>query len=115
MTLEGIQASHKLKLVVLAAPKGKRGPAIEVTWNLATRDHAYLDYTPEQVAHFEAAVSRLPEAFAQVERAVESVGCANGFQIELDCLIESNISFKDWQDFELPVATPEAPSVIIPP
>lgn len=52
--------SHLFNLIVLAAPKGKRGPAIEVTWNLATRDYAYLDYIPERVAHFEAAVSRLP-------------------------------------------------------
>ena len=56
--------SHLFNLAVLAAPKGKRGSAIEVTWNLATRDYAYLDYIPEQVAHFEAVVSRLP-GFAQ--------------------------------------------------
>ena len=55
----GLQ-SHQFNLVVLAGPKGKRGPAIDVAWNLATGDNAYLDYIPEQVARFEAVVSGLP-------------------------------------------------------
>ena len=52
--------SHQFNLAVLAAPKGKRGPSIDVAWNLATGDYAYLDYIPDQVARFEAVVSNLP-------------------------------------------------------
>lgn len=52
--------SHKFNLVVLAAPKGKRGPSIDVTWDLARGDYAYLDTVPEQVFAFEELVSKLP-------------------------------------------------------
>jgi len=52
--------SHLFNLAVLAAPKGKRGPTIDVAWNLANGDCVYLDYIPEQVARFEGIVSRLP-------------------------------------------------------
>lgn len=52
--------SHQFNLAVLAAPKGKRGPSIDVAWHLATGDYAYLDYVPDQVARFEAVVSNLP-------------------------------------------------------
>ncbi|MFC2029840.1 YbjN domain-containing protein [Chloroflexota bacterium] len=52
--------SHKFNLAVPAAPKGKRGPNIEVDWGLATREFAYLDYIPEDVARFEAIVAGLP-------------------------------------------------------
>jgi hypothetical protein len=52
--------SHKFNLAVLAAPKGKRGPSIGVTWDLAKGEVAYLDYVPGAVADFEAAVRSLP-------------------------------------------------------
>jgi hypothetical protein len=52
--------SHQFNLAVLAAPKGKRGPSIDVAWDLATGDFAYLDYVPDQVARFEAVVTNLP-------------------------------------------------------
>ena len=52
--------SHKFNLIVLAPPKGKRGPSIDVTWNLARGDYAYLDTVPEQVFAFEELVSGLP-------------------------------------------------------
>ena len=57
--------SHNFNLAVLAAPKGKQGPSIDVTWNLATGQIAYLDYVPHAVAQFEATVSDLP-GFEQV-------------------------------------------------
>jgi hypothetical protein len=52
--------SHKFNLIVLAAPKGKRGPSIDVAWNMARGDYAYLDTIPEQVFAFEELVSGLP-------------------------------------------------------
>lgn len=52
--------SHKFNLAVLAAPKGKRGPSINIAWDLATRDYAYLDYVADEVAHFEDVVENLP-------------------------------------------------------
>jgi hypothetical protein len=58
---------------------------------------------------------RLPEAFAQVEQAVESVGCVEGFQIELDYLMENNISLDDWQNVELPATSPDDPIVLVIP
>lgn len=50
---------------MLAAPKGKRGPAIDLAWKLGTGDWAYLDYVPDQVAQFEAVALGLP-GFQQV-------------------------------------------------
>jgi len=52
--------SHNFNLAVLAAPKGKKGPSIDVAWDLATSAYPYLDYVPDEVARFEAAVSELP-------------------------------------------------------
>jgi len=58
--------THLFNLVVLAAPKAKRGASIDIAWNLATGDYAYLDYVAEEVARFEAVVSNLP-GFEQQE------------------------------------------------
>lgn len=58
---------------------------------------------------------RLPKAFSQVEQAVESVGCVQGFQIELDYLMDHNISLEDWQNIELPATTQEDPIVLLIP
>jgi hypothetical protein len=52
--------SHKFNLIVLAAAKGKRQPSIDVTWNLARGDYAYLGTIPKQVFAFEELVSTLP-------------------------------------------------------
>lgn len=54
------QQSHKFNLAVLAAQKGKRGACIDLTWDLARGDYAYLDSIPKQVEQFEATVSKLP-------------------------------------------------------
>ena len=53
-------AAHNFNLAVLAAPKGKRGPSIDIAWNTATSLYPYLDYVAEDVARFEEAVSALP-------------------------------------------------------
>lgn len=48
-------------LAVLAAPSGKRGARIQVTWGLADNGQAaYLDCIPTAVADFERLVSGLP-------------------------------------------------------
>jgi len=51
---------HTFNLAVLAAPKGKRGPTVDIAWGLAHGNHAYMDYAAEDVARFEAVVSHLP-------------------------------------------------------
>ena len=50
---------RNFNLIVLAAPKGKRGPTIQVTWGLAHGDYAYLDCIPDSVNRFETVVSVL--------------------------------------------------------
>jgi hypothetical protein len=55
---------HTFNLAVLAAPKGKRGPTIDIAWNLARGEFAYMDYAAKKVKQFEAVVSHLP-GFAQ--------------------------------------------------
>lgn len=60
---------------------------------------------------FSRLLPRLPEAFAQVEQAVESASCVNGFQIELGYLIEHGISFDEWRQIELPPFTQDDPIV----
>lgn len=84
---------HKFNLAVLAAPKGKRGPAIDVDWNLATRDHPYLDYVPEAVADFEATVSKLP-GFEQ-QGTITRLVIGEAFQSEhADTLLKSMLALK---------------------
>jgi hypothetical protein len=51
---------HAFNLAVLAAPKGKRGPTIDLAWELAHGPYAYMHYAVKEVAHFEAVVSHLP-------------------------------------------------------
>lgn len=63
----------------------------------------------------ERLLPRLPEAFTQVEQAVETVGCVDGYQIELDYLMEHNISLKDWQSLELPAPSQDDPIVLVIP
>ncbi len=64
---------------------------------------------------FEQLLPRLPEAFSQVEQAIETAGCMKGHQLELDYLIEHNISFKDWQQLELPATSQDDPIVLLIP
>lgn len=63
----------------------------------------------------ERLLPRLPEAFTQVEQAIQSTGCVAGFCIELDYLVEHNSSYLDWQRLELPTTTQEDPIVWILP
>jgi hypothetical protein len=72
--------SHLFNLAVLAAPGGKRGPAIDVSWNLARGEFAYLDYAAEGVARFEAVVAGLP-GFEQ-KGVVTRLVLGEGFQGE---------------------------------
>jgi hypothetical protein len=58
---------------------------------------------------------RLPEAFAQVEQAIETVGCVNGYQIELDYLLANNFNFDDWQNIEIPYFSKSDPIVLVIP
>ncbi len=52
---------HQFNLAVPAAPRGRRGPIIELSWGLSTYQFAgYLKHIPEDVARWEAAVSALP-------------------------------------------------------
>jgi len=52
---------HQFNLAVPAAPKGRRGPAIDLAWGLATSQYGcYQANIPEDVARWEAAASGLP-------------------------------------------------------
>jgi hypothetical protein len=64
---------------------------------------------------FARLLPRLPEAFAQVEQAVESTSCIDGYHIELGYLLEHNIPFTDWQQLELPAASQNDPIMLIIP
>lgn len=63
----------------------------------------------------ESLLLRLPEAFAQVEQAIETVGCVNGYQIELDYLLANNFNFDDWQNIEIPHFSKNDPIVLVIP
>jgi len=52
--------SHRFTLAALAAPKGRRGPVIDVSWDMAEGNNPYLSHVPEAVAQFQATVSCLP-------------------------------------------------------
>jgi tetratricopeptide (TPR) repeat protein len=54
---------------------------------------------------------RLPKAFEQVERAYETSRCMEGFQVELEYLIDKNISFEEWQRLPMPEASLREPLV----
>jgi hypothetical protein len=54
---------------------------------------------------------RLPEAFGQVERAYETARCMEGFQVELEYLIDKNISFEEWQRLPMPEGSSGEPIV----
>jgi len=58
---------------------------------------------------------RLPEAFAHVESCFEAVNCLTGYQIELEHLVETGTSFKEWQNMALPVSEPGDPLIWIVP
>jgi hypothetical protein len=55
-----LTTGHTFNLAVLAAPKGKRGPTIDLAWGLAHGPFPYMYYAVKEVEHFEAVVSHLP-------------------------------------------------------
>lgn len=58
---------------------------------------------------------RLPEAFTQVESAQESLGCIEGYGIELKYLMDHNIEYSAWQQIELPPTGQDDPVAILLP
>lgn len=58
---------------------------------------------------------RLPEAFMQVELAQESLGCIEGYGIELKYLMDHNIEYSVWRQIELPATSPDDPVAILLP
>jgi hypothetical protein len=58
---------------------------------------------------------RLPEAFSQVELAQESLGCLEGYGIELKYLLDHKIEYTAWQQIELPATGPDDPVAILLP
>jgi hypothetical protein len=63
----------------------------------------------------EQVLPRLPEAFAQVELAQESLGCIEGYGIELRYLMDNNIEYPAWQQIELPATGQNDPVAILLP
>ena len=58
----------------LAAPRAKRGPAIDLHWNLAQGDYAYLNYVPEAVEAYLKRVSALPGFWVESPSAAIELG-----------------------------------------
>ena len=58
----------------LAAPRAKRGPAIDLHWNLAQGDYAYLNYVPEAVEAYQKRVSALPGFWVESPSAAIELG-----------------------------------------
>ncbi|TEU10416.1 MAG: YbjN domain-containing protein, partial [Anaerolineales bacterium] len=87
------EQTHLFNLAVLAAPKGKRGPSIDVAWNLGTGEDAYLGCVAEEVTRFEAVVSNLP-GFEQ-QGAVSRLVIGETFQLEhAKALLEAMLALK---------------------
>lgn len=63
----------------------------------------------------ERLLPRLANAFSQVEQAIESASCLQGFQIELDYLLEHDISFTDWRQIEFPATSQDDPLILLIP
>jgi hypothetical protein len=66
--------SHFFNLAALAAPRAKRGPAVDLHWNLAEGDFAYLSYVPEAVEAYKKKVSALPGFWVEGASAAVEVG-----------------------------------------
>ena len=58
----------------LAAPRARRGPAIDLHWNLAQGDYAYLNYVPEAVEAYQKRVSALPGFWVESPSAAIELG-----------------------------------------
>jgi hypothetical protein len=58
----------------LAAPRAKRGPAIDLHWNLVQGDSAYLNYVPEAVEAYQKRVSALPGFWVESPSAAIELG-----------------------------------------
>ena len=58
----------------LAAPRAKRGPAVDLHWNLAQGDYAYLNYVPEAVEAYQRRVSALPGFWVESPSAAIELG-----------------------------------------
>jgi len=58
----------------MADPRAKRGPAIDLHWNLALGDYAYLNYVPEAVEAYQKKVSALPGFWVEGPSAAIELG-----------------------------------------
>ena len=58
----------------MADPRAKRGPAIDLHWNLAQGDYAYLNYVPEAVEAYQKRVSALPGFWLEGPSAALELG-----------------------------------------
>src|SRR3990172_11263240 len=58
----------------LAAPRAKRGPAVDLHWNLAQGDYVYLNYVPEAVEAYQKRVSALPGFWVESPSAAIELG-----------------------------------------
>jgi len=58
----------------VAAPRPRRGPAIDLHWNLAQGDYAYLNYVPEAVEAYQKWVSALPGFWLESPSAALELG-----------------------------------------
>ena len=58
---------------------------------------------------------RLKGAFTLVELAQESLDCIEGYEMELQYLMDHSIAYSDWQQIKLPAAGPDDPVAILLP
>ena len=78
----------------LAASRAKRGPAIDLHWNLAQGDYAYLNYVPEAVEAYLKRVSALPGFWLESPSAALELG--SEFTMEhAEQLLEAMVRLKE--------------------
>ena len=65
---------HAPDATMLADPRAKRAPAIDLHWNLAQGDYAYLNYVPEAVEANQKRVSALPGFWLEGPSAALELG-----------------------------------------
>jgi len=86
--------SHNFNLAALAAPRARRGPAIDLHWNLAQGDYAYLNYVQEAVEAYQKKVSALPGFW--VEGPTTALELGSEFTLKhAEQLLEAMVGLKE--------------------
>jgi hypothetical protein len=79
-TIIDTYTQHNFALAALVSPVLRGGPAIQLTWKLASGAYPYLGHIPQQVSRYEHLVSALPGFTSQ--RATTSLKLSEDFRDE---------------------------------